>query len=1390
MTFSRCGLFGVALVLLALVMAGPGGAGGAPPDQPKEEFATAVRPLLKQYCFACHSEKVKKGDLDLERFASLDQLRKDVKPWQAMIEMLESNEMPPKSKPQPSADERKRLLGWVRGFVDAEARAHAGDPGPAPLRRLSNAEYDCTVRDLTGVDLRPAREFPADGAAGEGFTNAAEALSLSPALLDKYLAAAKEIADHAVLLPDGIRFSPAKTRRDWINECLARLREFYAVYTPDGRLPLAPYLAATVRHREELMSGKTTPGAVAEQEKLNPKYLGVLWRTLADERPSFPLDRVRARWRKASEKDVPALVAEIAGWQAAVWKFVPIGSYRDGNTVRQVANNPAAVESQTLRGNLKPAPGQGEVVLYLTAGEVSAGGKGGYVVWQRPRFEGLNKPALLLRDYSQYGSQYEVDYAAVFADTAKYLAAAIEASVDRQLSADDVAKKHGLDAALARRWIDLLALTGQAPGAEDPGKAVPAVALELLGEPTKNAQKPAINGWKKKGIDLPVLVTNASDTVEHVPGKVPPHRVAVHPTPTEFVAVSWKSPLDGTVRVSAKVAHAHPACGNGVGWWLEHRHGDRAAALAEGAVNVGGEARVAPRTVKVAQGDLMMLAVDARDGDHSCDLTEIALTLTETDKPGRTWDLSADVADSVLAGNPHADKHGNKDVWSFVKGPARPKGTFAAATAGPTVPADSVLGRWRAAATDPERRGEADKLAAQVSALLSGARPAGDKQPDRVLYDNLLSLDGPLFRGLDLSRLAHSRPAASKYGLDKAAFGRHPLGKPADADSLIAPANGVTEVRLPAALFRDREFVVDARLDSSAGDRAVQFRVLTAPPPADAPPWDGKAPIVTAAGGSARKQLLDGFAAFRACFPQFICYPRIIPEDEVVCLKLYHREDEPLTRLFLDDEQARRLERLWVEHRFITQWPVTEHKNLPLFIGFVTQDQPKELVTYYEGLREPFRKRAEEFEKDTEAAVPKQLDALADFAARAYRRPLRDGEKAELLDLYAALRKKGASREEGIRGVLARVLVSPSFLFHMEQPPPGKDARPVNDWELASRLSYFLWSSVPDDELRRSAAAGKLHETEELDRQTRRMLKDPRVRALAVEFGTQWIHVRGFDGLKEKNERLFPTFDERLRTAIYEEAVLFFEDMFQADEPVARLLDADYTFLDETLAKHYGIPGVVGPRWRKVEGVRKYGRGGLLGLAAVQAKESGASRTSPVLRGNWVVETLLGEKLPKPPPDVPRLPEEEGGSDGLTMRQLVEKHTRVAECAVCHVRIDPFGFALEKYDPIGRLREKDFGGLPLDSRARLKDGTTFEGIDGLRDYLLTKKKDVIVRLFCRRLLGYALGRSVALADQPLVDEMAAALNEKDGRLSAALLAAVRRPQFRSIRGADYTENLP
>src|SRR5262249_49080684 len=262
----------------------------------------------------------------------------------------------------------------------------------------------------------------------------------------------------------------------------------------------------------------------------------------------------------------------------------------------------------------------------------------------------------------------EIDYPNVFADSARYLGAAVEATGDQKLTVDDLARKHSLNAAFLKRWVEVLALepsdrkTADAP---DLGKPIPLVPLELLDEKMpKNEQKPAINGWRKKGTDLPALFTNSSDRTEHIPGRASPHKVTVHPMPREFVAAVWKSPVEGPVRITGKVAHAHPACGNGVAWWLEHRRSERAVVLGEGVIDVGGEVQIPGRNLKIARGDQLVLIVDARDGNHSCDLTEITLTISETDKPNRTWDLAGDVADNVLDGNPHADRLGNKEVWS------------------------------------------------------------------------------------------------------------------------------------------------------------------------------------------------------------------------------------------------------------------------------------------------------------------------------------------------------------------------------------------------------------------------------------------------------------------------------------------------------------------------------------------------------------------------------------------------------------------------------------------------------------------------------------------------------------------------------------------------------
>ncbi len=1349
-------------------------------DAKPGDYATAIQPLVKKYCLSCHSTKTKKGSLDLERFATLDDIRKDVKVWQGIIEQIEAGEMPPKEKPQPTDAEKKLLLAWTRSFLDAEAKARTGDPGFVPLRRLSNAEYDNTIRDLTGVDLRPAREFPADGAAGEGFTNAAEALTdISPALLTKYLNAAKDISERAVLLPDGFRFSPTKTRRDWTDEGTAKLRAFYAgLAPPDGKLPVQPYLLATVRHREQLGAGKFAE--VAAKEKLNAKYLRALFATLTDKTPSQPLDAIRANWRTAAEKDVPALAAEVIAQQTALWRTVRVGSYvqaRWGESkggyveslARQVPVDPPAQESATLRLALKPTPGQSEVSLYLGAGEHPAGA--GKLVWSRPRFEGAGKPTLLLSEYATFGPAFEVDYPLVFVDSAKYLSAAVELANDKNLTPEAAAKKHDLDAAFLKRWSEVLAIEPYTRDPEAIGRVVPAVELTLLEERSaKNDARPAINGWHKKGTDLPVLVTNSSDKAEQIPGRIPAKGVGVHPMPKEFVAVVWTAPVATTVKVNAKINHAHPACGNGVAWWLEHRRGNRAAVFGEGPVDLGGEAVAPAKTLKVEKGDLVILAVDAKNNEHTCDMTAIEFSLSETEKPARVWNLAADIATSVHDGNPHADSHGHKAVWSFVRGPSRPLGK----SISHVIPPQSVLGKWREAASDPKRKDEAAKLAGDVQWLLKNPRPTQEKSPDRVLYDNLVGVDSPLFVGVDVAKLRGQTRA--KLGLPKEQF---------FGENLVAEGNDYREIKLPAALFAGREFVVDAKLDGPAGERLVRASVSTKPL-APGVKWDAPFVLVGSANSAAYKQVVAGNAEFRKVFPLYTCFPPVVPTDEVVSLKMFHREDEPLVRLFLTDEQTRQLDHLWTEQRFISRQPVAEYDYLPQFMGFTTQDTPKEFQQFFIDRKPLFKKLADEFIKDEEAAIPKQLDALLAFAEKAYRRPLLPKEKTDLRSLYDAIRAKGATHDEAFRGVLARILVAPAFLFRIEHAPAGKEPGPVNDHELATRLSYFLWASCPDAELRAVAAAGLLRDPKVLAVQVQRMLRDDRTQSLAIEFGTQWIHVRGFDEHSEKSERLFPMFNYALRSAIYKEAIHFFLDFFQSDRPLLSILDADHTFVNETLARHYGIPGVTGDHFRKVDGVRKYGRGGILGFASVQAKQAGASRTSPVLRGNWVVETLLGEKLPKPPANVPPLPEEEG-ADKLTVRQQVERHARDQACAVCHVRIDPFGFALEKYDPIGRLRDKDLGGLAIDTKSKLKDGTEFDGIDGLRTYLMTKKKDVIVRLFCKRLLGYALGRATTLSDTALIDEMVKALNENEGRVGAAVLVIVKSPQFRMVRGSEFGE---
>jgi hypothetical protein len=878
-------------------------------------FKAAVQPLLAQYCGDCHSADLAEGDVDFSRLATWPDAASATQQWQLVDEMLRGRIMPPADAAQPSDEQRTLLLQWLRDYLTLQSRQGAGDPGPVVLRRLCNAEYAYTIRDLTGVAaLDPGREFPADGAAGEGFANVGNALAMSPALATKYLDAAKEVAAHAVLLPDGIAFSPATTRRDWTTERLAAIRRLYAKYADagggdevnvqgvvftsneGGRLPVERYLAALLHHRESLAAGSVTIADVATTTNLSPKYLAALWSMLIAREPSLLLDEIRVAWRAAQPNDESApaaLTSLIREWQCRLWKFNVVG---------------------------------------------------------------------------------------------------------------------------------------------------------------------------------------------HI-GKV-----------------------------------------GGPASWLE-----------------------------------------------------------------------------------------------------------------------------------------------PVSPLVAREE-------------------------------------------------------------------------------------IERRLPNGAADNVADAK------------WEADAD------------------AFRQLFPAALCYATIVPVDEAVTLTLYHREDDHLSRLMLSDAERAELDRLWSELHFISQDALAKVDALAQLIEYATQDADPSLFT---PLREPYAAEAAAFRQQLLDAEPRHVDAVVAFAARAYRRPLTELESGQLRRLYATLRAEELDHDAAIRLVLARVLAAPAFLYRLESSPAGQGSAPVSEWELAARLSYFLWSSAPDDRLRELAAAGRLSDPSILAEQTRRLLADDRIDRLASEFGRQWLQIRGFEMHDEKSESRFPMF-AALREAMAQESTLFLTDLFQHDRSLLSLLDADHTFLTEALAAHYGVPNVSGPEWRRVEGVRRFGRGGILTQAATLAATSGASRTSPILRGVWISEVLLGERLPKPPAGVPPLPDDQAASDELTVRQLVERHVSDPNCSVCHRRIDPYGFALEAYDAIGRRRQAEPNGQPIDAQSVLLDGTELAGVDGLRNYLVETRRDGFVRQFCKKLLGFALGRSVLLTDEPLLADMQAALKANDYRVGVAVEAIVQSRQFQEIRGGDAT----
>ncbi len=555
----------------------------------------------------------------------------------------------------------------------------------------------------------------------------------------------------------------------------------------------------------------------------------------------------------------------------------------------------------------------------------------------------------------------------------------------------------------------------------------------------------------------------------------------------------------------------------------------------------------------------------------------------------------------------------------------------------------------------------------------------------------------------------------------------------------------------------------------------------------------------------------------------------------------YFRDDQPLSELILDEKDRIALDRMWRELDFIASANSRSYVQLTVngtrgaresfddnepAITLVAQLKDSEIVSTpiirqleanylarvsngdpvaTQALKDYFQATNDGIrwvERARLAAEPSHLQSLLAFAERAYRRPLTAEDREDLLGYYRTGRTRdGLDHETALRETLVVVLMSPQFAYRIDLIESVTGIQPLTDLDLASRLSYFLWSSVPDAELLAQAAAGKLHEPAVMAAQARRMVQDPKARALAVEFGGNWLDFRRFEDIGTVDRDRFPAFTPELRDAMFEEPVRFLLDVFQTNRPITDFLYARDTFVNAPLAQHYGIPFATpvssherprvdaAPTWIRISDADRYGRGGLLPMAAFLTKNAPGLRTSPVKRGYWVVRYVLGEHIPPPPPTVPELPQDEAKMN-LPLREMLEQHRSDPNCSACHARFDSLGLALEAFGPIGDRRTQDLAGRPVDARAEFPGGSRGEGVEGVRQYVRAHREADFVKNFAGKLLAYALGRSLMISDEPLIDEIQRRLAANGHRFDTVIESIVTSRQFLTKRGPEALSMSP
>ncbi len=1066
---------------------------------------------FKQYCFTCHGNNLATAGISLEKLAANPSVAENYQAWERVIAVLEQKRMPPKGMPQPTDEQRAGAASWIHSQLDAYVKSHSGEPGRVTVRRLTSGEYNYAIHDLTGLDLDLGIDASNDSVGGEGFTNFGDVQFMQDANLQRYLEAAKSVANHAVVGAGPLGFYVDSGQTGFEMSAIHRIKDIYAKYgfrTVSGeggfsfgleKYGKALFAAWEFQHRAALGKPNATVAGLAAEEGVTARFVDHLYRTVNRSDLLYPSSEMAAQFHK-----LPVPAADVAASIIA-----------------------ARAQCEELQKHITSWPS-----WLFARGDKAVGGAG-------------DESPLIISEKS------------------------LKVEAAHHFAYNRVGRGPGRGAAPA------------------PATTTTAVKFYLFASPVNPQAK-----------GKPVLI--------------------------------WRNPT------------------------VSFRAGFGRGAAAAASANGGDDPNAA----------------------------------------------------AGVAANPPAGGRGN-------------------VPAGPRIP-------LREAVTEQ-----------CAKALAFGTSPDGTEIGPGDFASALSST--PIEVKLPAGMTTVNFQADAQVGADHDQVFRVIITDREDGSSRGIPL---------------RAIIGDPK---SSGYQAFKTGVLQL---ADIlPPNSNGEP--TPADKDPPPEPFD---------PTYN-----VPEHDAFDNDVkYVRDDKFIYTHVLDDAARREVDEAWDD--LYTSFEYHDHywKLLDAHykldrgskhIGELTRadfdSMPPEARAYALALRKTYdAARAAE-----KAAEPRHVDDCLALASRAWRRPLTAKEKLALRAFYEKMLAADPDHTRAVKALIARILVAPEFLYKLENTGTasvawikpvstagGANLAPLNNWEIASRLSFFLWSSIPDDELRRAAAAGELTDPNQLRKQAARMLADPKARRMATEFFGQWLGFYQFDKFKGVDTSRFPEFTQEVKSSMYDEAVSFFEYILRKDRPAGELLAADYDFLNAPLAKYYGVSREIKSKntLELVEGANSFHRGGLLRLGAVLTVTSAPLRTSPVRRGDWVLRRILGTAVPPPPADAGSIPADDKLFGGMSVRERLQVHKRNATCATCHTRIDPLGFPLEHYDSTGRWRDKYADGKPIDDYGELRDNSRIEGVNGLLDYLETKQAQEVQRTLARKLVGYALGRTIQLSDQPLIESLEAA----------------------------------